>query len=199
MILSFYIYVILSFRDSVITWYGLSEILSFQGLHFPWFCLSVILSFRDSVFPWFCLSVILSFCEYISLCFYLSLTFTPSRFLYLVHVWLRPCDESNLGVSGLCDLEGRTLTEPTIWGKQVSRKLGLFITGSSSNKNVSLQSSKSLRSFILVQFWFGPSSKTEIQTGKSEWWVASSSSNRDRAKLKIYQSQVLSVYEHLHI
>ena len=32
----------------------------------------------------------------------------------------RPCDESNLGVSGLCDLEGQTLFEPTIWGKQVS-------------------------------------------------------------------------------
>jgi hypothetical protein len=35
----------------------------------------------------------------------------------------RPCDESNLGVSALCNLEGQTLTEPFIWGKQVGNLL----------------------------------------------------------------------------
>ncbi len=35
----------------------------------------------------------------------------------------RPCDESNLGDSGLCDLEGQTLFEPTIWGKQVHKEI----------------------------------------------------------------------------
>ena len=37
----------------------------------------------------------------------------------LTSIPFRTCDDSNLGVSGLCNLEDKTLPEPRIWGKQV--------------------------------------------------------------------------------